>query len=62
MTALSERQAARVECLRVAREVLAPRNVMGAGSLDAIDVVNVAMYIETGDDPWQFARPAGEDQ
>jgi hypothetical protein len=56
-SALSERQRARVEGLRTARELLAARTLGGTGAVDAIDLVNVAMYIESGEDPWAL-RPA----
>lgn len=52
VSALSNDQVARVEALKAAREVLAARNVMGVSAVDALDLVNVALYIETGVDPW----------
>lgn len=60
VSALSERQMARVEALRSAREVLAARNVIGSGPVDALDLVNVAMWIETGVDPWWKGEVPGE--
>jgi hypothetical protein len=52
VSALSDRQMARVEALKAARVVLASRNLAGSGAVDALDLVNVAMWIETGVDPW----------
>ena len=50
---LSERQRARVECLRAARECLVARAPFPtSGAPDVLDLVNVARYIETGEDPW----------
>jgi hypothetical protein len=65
VSVLSERQKARVEALKAAREVLAARNVLSSGPADALDLVNVAMYIETGEDPWPSGLPlavGGDDE
>ena len=53
VSALSESQMARMEALKASREFLASRNISGAGPVDALDLVNVALYIETGCDPWK---------
>lgn len=55
-TPLSERQLARAEALLAARKALAKtaggvfRN--DTGPADALDLVQLARYIETGDDPY----------
>lgn len=59
MTALSAQQTARLECLKAARELIAPRNVMGAGAVDAIDLVNIALFIESGEDPYALQPVMG---
>jgi len=49
---LSERQQARVECLKAARECLVARGPLTASAVDSVELVSVARYIETGQDPW----------
>lgn len=58
---LSERQLARVGSLTAARNVLVERGLMSAGKADPIDLVNLAMYIESGQDPYALepVREAG---
>lgn len=51
---LSERQLARVECMKAARSVLVERGFASAGKADPIDLVNLAMYIESGQDPYEL--------
>jgi hypothetical protein len=53
---LSERQLARVACLRAAREVLVSKALMSSGAADPIDLVNLARFIETGQDPYDVPR------
>jgi hypothetical protein len=65
-------QVARAAALRVAREVLAGRNLTGMQPpVDAVDLVNVAGWIMDGMDPWGDAvryrpepeiRPATDDE
>lgn len=50
--ALTVRQRARVECLRAARDCLVARGPFPTGAPDVLDLVNLARYIETGEDPW----------
>jgi hypothetical protein len=49
---LSERQLARIASLTAARNVLVERGIASAGKADPIDLVNLAMYIESGQDPY----------
>jgi hypothetical protein len=50
--ALDNTQLARVDALQAARSVLAVPGLAGAGTVDAIDAVNVASWIIDGKDPW----------
>lgn len=56
---LSERQLARIASLTAARNVLFARGVTSAGKADPIDLVNLAMFIESGQDPYAL-EPARE--
>ncbi len=58
---LSERQLARVASLTAARNVLIERGLMSAGKADPVDLVNLAMFIESGEDPYALdpVREAG---
>ena len=49
---LSEKQLARVEAIKAARDALQAVTPISRGSVDPMDLVSVARYIETGDDPW----------
>lgn len=60
---LTSDQLARVAALTASRSALVARGGVfsGTGSADAMDLVNVARYIETGQDPWaDLGRKAGE--
>jgi len=49
-THLSEQQLARVEALHEARKAMAPRSFAGSGPADALDLMRVARFIESGKD------------
>jgi len=49
---LNAEQLARAEALGEARAVLAYRGPLVTGAVDAIDLVKVAGWIITGQDPW----------
>jgi hypothetical protein len=51
--ALSDEQLARVEALIAARRALTAQSMTGSSAVDALDLVSVARYIESGVDPWQ---------
>lgn len=53
---LSERQLCRVECLKAARFVLVAKNPLSQGAADPIDLVQIARFIETGEDPYATVR------
>ena len=53
---LSGEQLARVAALKAARVSLVSSGPLSSGAADPIDLVNLARYIETGEDPW--ASPA----
>jgi hypothetical protein len=50
---LSDAQKVRAEALRVARAVLVNRGFASSGKLDPLDLIPVAIYIETGQDPYE---------
>ncbi|WFN94138.1 hypothetical protein [Gordonia sihwensis] len=52
MKALDPEQRARVAALRAANGVLAATGFARREAVDPIDLVSVAQYIVTGDDPW----------
>lgn len=49
---LKPKQQRRVEAILRARDALAAQGFMSKGKADAIDLVSVASWIVTGDDPW----------
>lgn len=51
-TDLTSQQRARVEALKAARSVLTTTGFASSTGPDAIDLVSLARYIVTGDDPW----------
>lgn len=54
---LKPRQQRRVEALLRARDALAASSFMSKGKADAIDLVAVASWVVTGDDPWPGNQP-----
>lgn len=56
-TVLSERQEVRVAALRAARSVLVSQSPFTSGSADPMDLINLARYIETGQDPYAQFDP-----
>lgn len=48
---LSEKQLARVDA------IAASSSIMTRSAVDAMDLVSVARYIETGEDPWLNGTP-----
>lgn len=58
---LSGAQVTRAEALLAARAALAESKggpfTRGTGPADALDLYSLAVYIETGGDPWAPARP-----
>lgn len=49
---LDQQQLARIAALSAARSALVNKGVLSQGAADPIDLVQVARYIETGDDPY----------
>lgn len=49
---LTDEQRRRIQCLRAAREVLVSRGFGPAGKADPIELIDVARYIESGEDPY----------
>lgn len=55
---LSGEQLARVAALKAARVSLVSSGPLSSGAADPFDLVNVARYIETGEDPYAVAPAA----
>lgn len=55
MQSLNPEQRARVAALRAANGVLAATGFGSRQAVDPIDLVNIAEYIITGNDPWESA-------
>lgn len=57
---LDQQQMARVAALSAARSSLISKGFASQGAADPIDLVSVARYIETGEDPWADLTPKAE--
>lgn len=49
---LSAEQRARADALRAARTVLAAKAMLSSSAVDPVDLISVARYVMTGEDPW----------
>ncbi|QMU19033.1 hypothetical protein [Gordonia rubripertincta] len=55
---LSDQQLARVDALKVAREVLAAKAFVSSGAVDPAPLIDIADYVITGQDRWFDAAHA----
>lgn len=54
---LTREQRARIECLQAARNVLVAKGIASSGKADPTELVSIAQYIETGEDPYYRPLP-----